>query len=516
MRENLHDIDDLFRASVEQHEEMPGTGVWEGIDKNLDKDSISAIQRKYGRLKRIAIVLLILLLGTLVYEMQSKQPEKDSVGSNITKTKNALTTSSTVPKKENTITNTQSANPVTGTIITTPDKTPGNNNKTGDNKNSTLVGSSNSDLDKPGSTDKKENDNLTVPARSLQKNTSLAAKGKSLLKLGSPEKLKIGINSPSPVSDDSTEDKNIANTIPGHSNLLYSLLRLYGINIEKISPHINKIQSGELVLKNKKPSAEIVSNPIVGRSVSSKKGKSFHFSASLFFAPMFSFDRIQDDHKDGRPNGPNGPNGIKDNEQKQHTYSFGLSVEVPFAKRWGLQSGLTYLNKTTDIAPQKIYAKLDNDGKVKYQFNCSSGSSYITPKNGPPPAVGDSINISASTTQLKYLAVPLAIRYSFTIGKFNISPTIGSSVNILVKQKAVTGLANGNSFDKQTINNIKGLKQTYFNGFVGVGLDYNINKKIAVNITPASNFALTSINKNSPVKSYPNTVGVAAGVKIKL
>ncbi len=511
MSENLHDIDDLFRNPLEQHEEMPGTGVWEAIDKSLDKDNIVAIQRKYGRLKRIAIVLLILLLGTLVYEIQSNRPGKDSVDNNKTKTENAVNDIPPALSKDNAITNTQPTGPAINRSITVNDKTAGNITTPGNDKNPALINSSSPNPDQAVSIDKNGKDKLIVPGKLLQKNTSPVAKGKSMLKLASGEKLKIVINNPGLVGADNDEDKN-NNTVPGNTGLLYSILQLPRISMEKISLNTNKLQSGQPVLEKKKPGAETVFASSVGRSVSSKKIKPFHFSASIFFAPMFSSNRIQDDHKDGRPNDRN---AIKDNEQKQYAYSFGLSVEVPFAKRWGLQSGLTFLNKTTDIAPQKIYARLDNDGKVKYEFNCSSGYSYITPKNGSQPAVGDSINTSASTNQLKYLEIPLAIKYSFNIGKFSISPTVGSSVNILVKQKTETGLANGNSFDKQTINNIEGLKHAYLNAFVGVGLDYNINKKIAVNITPASNFAITSINKNSPVKSYPNAVGVAAGLKIK-
>jgi hypothetical protein len=37
-----------------------------------------------------------------------------------------------------------------------------------------------------------------------------------------------------------------------------------------------------------------------------------------------------------------------------------------------------------------------------------------------------------------------------------------------------------------------------------------------LNITPSGNFALSSINKDAAVKSYPNSFAVAGGIKIKL
>jgi hypothetical protein len=39
---------------------------------------------------------------------------------------------------------------------------------------------------------------------------------------------------------------------------------------------------------------------------------------------------------------------------------------------------------------------------------------------------------------------------------------------------------------------------------------------MALSLVPSGNFALTSINKDAAVKSYPNSFGVAAGLKIKL
>jgi hypothetical protein len=85
----------------------------------------------------------------------------------------------------------------------------------------------------------------------------------------------------------------------------------------------------------------------------------------------------------------------------------------------------------------------------------------------------------------------------------------------LTRQKIETELVGASTNEKQTISTIQGLKKTYFNAFAGVALEYNVSKKIALNITPVSNFALSAINKDAAVKSYPNSFGVAGGVKIK-
>ena len=44
----------------------------------------------------------------------------------------------------------------------------------------------------------------------------------------------------------------------------------------------------------------------------------------------------------------------------------------------------------------------------------------------------------------------------------------------------------------------------------------SLSKKIALHIMPSGNFALSSINKDAAVKSYPNAFALLGGIKIKL
>ena len=58
MDEDLQNIEDLFRSSLEDNEELPPKKVWEGIDSRLDKENINAIKKKYNTLKRTVFLLL--------------------------------------------------------------------------------------------------------------------------------------------------------------------------------------------------------------------------------------------------------------------------------------------------------------------------------------------------------------------------------------------------------------------------------------------------------------------------
>ena len=71
MDENLHDIEDLFHAALNDNEEVPSQRVWDNLEKRLDNEHINKLRGKYNSLKKISLVLLLLLCFT-VYEMYKK------------------------------------------------------------------------------------------------------------------------------------------------------------------------------------------------------------------------------------------------------------------------------------------------------------------------------------------------------------------------------------------------------------------------------------------------------------
>ena len=74
MDENLHnDIDKLFQDSIEPLSELPGKHVWDNIEQQLDKNNAEKYKRKYIIYKRIAGVLLFLLLSLAMFYLISNR-----------------------------------------------------------------------------------------------------------------------------------------------------------------------------------------------------------------------------------------------------------------------------------------------------------------------------------------------------------------------------------------------------------------------------------------------------------
>ena len=81
-------------------------------------------------------------------------------------------------------------------------------------------------------------------------------------------------------------------------------------------------------------------------------------------------------------------------------------------------------------------------------------------------------------------------------------------MNFLVGEKLLVETPNG----IESINNIDGLRKYNFGGIVGLGVSYNPTKKLSIMLEPTFRGSLTPINRNTPVKSYPYSVGLSLGL----
>jgi hypothetical protein len=181
-----------------------------------------------------------------------------------------------------------------------------------------------------------------------------------------------------------------------------------------------------------------------------------------------------------------------------------------------LQAGIGYMEKTTAIDPKEVGAVRTPDGKIRYQFDCSAGRYYLTPKYGTWPAVGDSAYTIASANELHYITVPLAIKYYFGNNKLNFFAIAGGDANFLLGQDLTTGLYGASYYGKKAPPKPIGLNQVYINALLGGGLNYSLNRRFALTFSPTYRFALNPINKDMPFKAYPRSISLAGGLRISL
>jgi Outer membrane protein beta-barrel domain len=80
MDKNLHQIEDLFYSALEDNEALPSKAVWNELDKQLDKEKIVSIHRRYEQLKKIALILLLLFAGYVLFDLLDKRFASHKLG----------------------------------------------------------------------------------------------------------------------------------------------------------------------------------------------------------------------------------------------------------------------------------------------------------------------------------------------------------------------------------------------------------------------------------------------------
>lgn len=474
MDRNLPDIEELFKSALEDEEEMPEPKVWKAIDNILDKDNVTSIKKKYDNLKKAAFLLFFMFIGLSIYEFEKPSGSRNN---NILKRE-------IVSEKNSGANSKNESNGIAN-------KSAGSS---GLNKNKSKRFTDNSLVLK----DRARTYKSTIFNSKLLHQQPIIAKSWEAIVKNKIRK----IQQKKFVEEDRKSSEKPVSTdyITLYAKRL-NIIKLNSLNTITLprSPVLIKVISRS---ENKTSMKE---------SVKIKNRKASPFSINLFFSPDFASYRTEND---GTGNNNDEATNIVKHERHQFSTTAGVFVDYKLKKHWRLQSGLTFSNINISESPTTIYAQNDNLGDVKYRLNTSSGYGYILPSFSNNPVVGDSLYAFSSIHTLDYIGIPAAVKYAFTKGKLTLTATLGAAVNILTRAKIETEIEKGFSNETEIVNNLQGIKKWYLSGFAGVGLDYNIGKKIALTFEPAYRFAANSINKNTPVKSYPNSIGLATGVRI--
>lgn len=508
MDENLKNTEQRFFSSLEGYEEMPGPHVWDAVDKQLDRENFKSVQKKYERLKRIAVLLCLLFIAFAVYEinislhnkglLQNSAVVQDikhhSAGSSFSN----LVTDAASPSadaQDNTI----------GSGVSAP-------------KDEKKISSENDHLSASDITNITKR-NLQFSAAPNPGNTAAAQtineKGNKKRKRTSDASSHLQIKNAAADTDDAVAENTAANKdfeVPQNISVSEdpALLQTKNSNPGDTTP-VNKTVSTVKALTDAKTTETVTKN---FENTSKPKPA---FSIMPFFSPDIAWYLLKDEADNNQNQNENDDaDEIEGNEEHEFSFSYGVLLNYRLNKDWGIQTGITLSNINIAAKPQTIYAANDNGGSVKYRVNTSSGYGYILPSFSNNPAVGDSLFTSRTTHQLQYISVPLALTYRKGKGKFIFTGIAGVSANFLIKGRAETTIQKGMDDETETVEKMQGLRKIYFSGIAGAGAEYPITKKINFVFAPSLRFALQSINTGAAVKSYPMSLGFVTGIKISL
>lgn len=526
MKKNLHPIDEIFLDGLAEKKDQPSLATWDAIEKSLDNNIANTYKQKYIQLQRILIALLLLLAVVSIYTINSYKKTYSN----------------------NSVLNTPAVAIETPITVKISDENSNSNKlKSFEKKaSSTLIDASKSKkVDINAATTQTEIAASIVDAKTRKVLHPLKKTNKPIVeatlkieKQSYPKENPIAANtiytsnknqnSKNPVKETTVDIErnentekltiktNVATIVPEVFNETsnFQMEQIESIktnrNLNGGIPEINQLSLIGSITSIVK--VENTQTTIVEQKTKVKTPIRFSITPNLSLNTLNARIQLEED-----------AGSIREYLRKQITESetaklgvtYGIALEINLSKRISIESGINYSEKNTTIKPRTIGAERNREGKIKYRFDCSAGTYYIDPKLGTTLSIGDSTKSFFANNKLQYINTPLIARYQLVKGKINWFQMVGVGANVLVGQSFETSIDN-NFTEKLKKLKTSDLKKMYFNGIVGIGIDYNISKRLSIRIAPTYRFSITAMNKNESIKTYPDSFSATAGLKIGL
>lgn len=482
MDKNIHnEIDDLFHDAIEPLNEPPAQQVWENIEQQLNNDDAEKYKRKFIIFRRMATVLLLLLLSFTTFTLMYINTIKNHKSSGYSEVvRNKIDAYNKSGKKNNL--STKKSKPV-NTLLLKDNKA--NANFADDELADNNTGKTNYNRNKNKIEEKAKKISFNNAEKPTVQITNEYANENGKIKKETTlfsRQLKPAIFVHWQVSDTNFE---IAN------------LKFFSQQLPEINP--NNLLTGLTADKSAKKA--------------NKKNNRFFpcLTVTAFAAPEFAGYSLKNNVVNQYDNKPE----IDKREKSEVSFSTGILIGYNISKKLSLQSGIIYSSSHISIDPTKIYAVKVNTGDIKYQYVSSAGFSYILPPFNQSPNIGDSIYTRASKHTLHYKSIPLIIKYRVDHKKLSFNPGIGIAFNFLTKAILETNINDGLNTETESITQLEGLRKISYSLMFTPELQYRLSKKWSISAIPYFKYVFTSINKKNIVKTYPYNVGLGAGAVYK-
>ncbi|MEA3504824.1 MAG: outer membrane beta-barrel protein [Bacteroidota bacterium] len=213
------------------------------------------------------------------------------------------------------------------------------------------------------------------------------------------------------------------------------------------------------------------------------------------------------------------------NESGISTFSFGVNAQYALNNKWEFQSGIYY--SQIGQSQNALTVKNGNSDKPSdFSLTTSAGEiesgklpsgvvEIITYNNTIDQTVSDAANdnksLDASLLQhFDYLEIPFLAKYKFLDKKIDLKLIGGVSTGFLIANETYFKMDG----KKSSLGSTQDLNTMLYNSIFGIGIGYDITKRIAINVEPTFKYSLNSINTNSEYKYKPYSLGLHTGISI--
>ena len=197
------------------------------------------------------------------------------------------------------------------------------------------------------------------------------------------------------------------------------------------------------------------------------------------------------------------PSNVAEDNSGGQSFSFGFSVGKRVAKRWVVQSGLNYLNHTSDGSTNAFYELSD-------QSRTPATASFSVED-------AESLNLSSSVinfdNQFQFLSVPVTAGYVLFDKKVSLVLSAGVGTDFFLRNNVSPDNEGIEDFSVSP-GEASPYRTVYFNGLMGTQLRYRFSKHYSFTFEPSYSIAINSFSKsNSDLNSFPDVFRIGVGLK---
>ena len=479
------DIEKVSRNVFDNFNMDAPDNAWDKLDADLDKKQAVVYKQRANRFKLLSIVLFLIIFSFTAWHYLIPTSNTQKLNNFITENKTTINkaSSSNIEPKSNSTPNSPARN-----LISSKNKNESASSKE-NNSNPKLNKSQIAQLA------------FEVKLNNKQKNKKLIhdEKQNNIVTLINPPTDKSENN----VASNSIEANLISNEIASDIN---DSGKTNTTEQNILATNISDSGFSTLIDSNKTEPAHFVKNDsLFIKDLHSKS----RLSLAVFYSPNQSWCNLKDNTND------NFDDVAMYNNRESSKFSFttGLNLKYDLNSKWSLVTGATYSTIAKTATIQTMYAETNAANEIHFQLPTSNGVIEM-PLDDSHPNVqsGGSIQIKAVYNQsIKFINVPLMLRFQITKKKFTWYANGGVSANFIVQEKAKINM---NNSETTIINHINGLKKMNYGFLIGAGVQYNLYNDFGVFIEPMFRGSFTSITQNTNVNSYPYSLGLSLGFSL--
>lgn len=519
---NKNNVFGSLNSAFEQFKETPPERVWDAVELDLAKKQLEKDKKRFFWIQFSSIFILIFFIFFGTYKfINYTNPLSD----NSSKSKQSIKTADTAMLERQSLIYHQPTE-ITNVILD-KNKNSAKNSKKILNKNTNEISVGLIQTQVKDSSDNKLVDGSIseMTNKTNKKNHSAKSLNKNKASVSSKPIVNVNIKKSSN-SDIQQKDKDIIQTkdevkktdLFAQNDLKNVTTHETKINTDSSITVVEKNNLDSVITQNP-DSSIVIANTIkldtVNQSnntpvVTQPSEKISRLSLMAFFSPDYSSRILM-----------KGNNSMTSSYNKVETPMFafksGVKIGYDLSDKWSVQLGAMYSYIELKSTPTNLNIDSSTLDNIRYSYATSSGIVSFSSEDFKEDDAGsfssNKIYSSYSAKEkIQFINIPALVKYRFLNKKTSAYFIGGITANFIISKQVKLDVLNEPGSLTVNTTKISGLRKMNGGLLLGVEWHYNFYKGFSVLLAPTATGSFTSINKNTVVKSYPFSIGLAAGL----